>query len=501
MGIMSIRKVAQKLLGPVIITLIIALTVGMYIGYPYMAKDAISYRGKALELNGKVIKDSEFQGFINRATQQANQYAQYGMEFTAAQIRDTALSMAVNELAFEQEMAKFNSQIKVTDKEAESMINRYLPTEEELQRFMAQQGITNKKAFVKAVSEDIKRQKFIQLKARELKLTVPEDEVKEQLEQITVSHILVGLNDTEGKAIRSQAEALARANEVYNKAVADGDFVELVKQYSDDPGSKETGGVYGPMPLAQFKGSMVQEFSEGALALNEGEISKPVKTQFGYHVIRLDKREMPTGDDYTAKYKEAEDGLLLGKAQESPEFEKWLTALYEDAGEKATILDPGLRAYRLSGQEKWAEAAAAYEKAIKLKYYKKQWDVYLDAANVYLKLEQPASALEILEKVAADAQDTVKYQTVLATVYKENGQADRAEQILTDYSAKNPDDKLIHQQLKETFTKLEMAEAAEKEAALIAEIEKREQAQLEEYQRNLEQNQNQADTGQQTTNE
>lgn len=501
MGIMSIRKVAQRLLAPVIITLIVALTVGMYIGYPYMAKDAVSYQGKALELNGKVIKDSQFQGFISRATQQANQYAQYGMEFTGAQIRDTALSMAVNDLAFEQEMAKYSSQIKVTDKDAESMISKYLPTEEELQSFMTQQGFSNKKAFIEAVSEDVKRQKFIQLKARELKLEVPEEEVREQLEQITISHILIGLNDTEGKAVRSQAEALARANEVHKKAVAAGDFAELVKQYSDDPGSKDTGGVYGPMPLAQFKGSMVKEFSEGALALNEGEISKPVKTEFGYHVIRLDKREMPEGDDYTAKYKEAEDGLLMSKAQESPEFEKWLTNLYKEAGEKMTILDPAMRAYRLSGQEKWAEAATAYEKALKLKYYKKQWDVYLDTADVYVKLKQPANALEVLEKVSGDAQDTIKYQIVLATVYKEDGKPDQAQQVLSDYGAKNPDDKLVHQQLKATFTEWEMTEAAEKEEDLIAEIEKREQAQLEEYQQNLEQNQEKAVTEDQTTAE
>lgn len=491
MGIMSIRKVAQKILAPVIIVLVVALTVGMfYIGLPAFSKDATSYRGKAVKLDGKVIKDSEFQGFLERAYSQASQYQQYGLTFTDAQIRDNALKMAVNDLAFQNEMEKVKDKIKATDKEAEAMIKKYLPTEEELKNFLNQQGFDSKKDLIKAVKEDIRRQKFIQLKGRELKIEVSKNEVLEQIEQVTVSHILIGLNDSEDKLLRTEAEALARANEVYTKATSGSDFAELAKQYTDDTGSKESGGSLGTMSISQFKGTMVQEFANGALALKEGEISKPVKSSYGYHIIKLDKREMPTGDDYKTKYKEAEDALLLSKTQQSSEFEKWITKVYENAESKMEILDPAMRAYQLTSKEKWTEAASAYEKAFKLKYYKKNWPLYIEASKVYLKLNKSEEALAVLKKVSAEAQDNIEYQIALATVYKESSKPKKAEEILTAFSAKNPDDKYIHQQLKEQFTTWKMTKAAEKEAEIVANLEKKEQAEMEAYQNQLNSNNN-----------
>ncbi len=170
------------------------------------------------------------------------------------------------------------------------------------------------------------------------------------------------------------------------------------------------------MSLANFVKSLVKEFSEGALALKEGEISKPIKSQYGYHIIRMDKREIPEGNEYIAKYKEVEDKLLVSKVHVSPELKEWLDKLFEDASNQMIIQDPALLAYRLSNQGKWAEAAKNYQKALKLKCYAQEWDVYLDAANVYLMLKQPAKAKKVLKKVAAEAQDTPEYQDMLKRV-------------------------------------------------------------------------------------
>jgi parvulin-like peptidyl-prolyl isomerase len=80
------------------------------------------------------------------------------------------------------------------------------------------------------------------------------------------------------------AEALAQANEVRAKLVAGGDWTELAAQYSDDPYSKDKGGELG----AVGKGEMVQEFEDAVYSQAVDEISQPVKTIYGYHIIQVE---------------------------------------------------------------------------------------------------------------------------------------------------------------------------------------------------------------------
>jgi foldase protein PrsA len=84
----------------------------------------------------------------------------------------------------------------------------------------------------------------------------------------------------------TQAEldaALALAQKVRQELVSGGDFAALAKQYSDDTGSQAQGGDLGPQP----KGAMVPEFDTVAWSLKLNEISQPVKTQYGYHLIQV----------------------------------------------------------------------------------------------------------------------------------------------------------------------------------------------------------------------
>jgi peptidyl-prolyl cis-trans isomerase D len=75
----------------------------------------------------------------------------------------------------------------------------------------------------------------------------------------------------------------ATANDIETKLKSGQDFGELAKQYSTDTGSKESGGDLGWFP----KGQMVQAFEDAAWKLNIGEISAPVKSDMGYHIIQL----------------------------------------------------------------------------------------------------------------------------------------------------------------------------------------------------------------------
>src|SRR3984885_12111405 len=90
-------------------------------------------------------------------------------------------------------------------------------------------------------------------------------------------HILVtGKND---------ASALASAQQVLAQVKAGKDFGELAKQYSQDPGSAKNGGDLGWAERSSF----VKPFSDALFAMKVGDVAGPVKTQFGYHIIRLDE--------------------------------------------------------------------------------------------------------------------------------------------------------------------------------------------------------------------
>jgi foldase protein PrsA len=96
----------------------------------------------------------------------------------------------------------------------------------------------------------------------------------------TVSHILIGF---EG---RSKEEALQRAEEVEDKLKKGGDFAVLAKEYSDDPGSKDAGGRYVDAELQGWD----PQFKKAAAELPLKQISDPIETIWGYHVMKVESR-------------------------------------------------------------------------------------------------------------------------------------------------------------------------------------------------------------------
>ena len=97
-------------------------------------------------------------------------------------------------------------------------------------------------------------------------------------------------NTLESQKSNNNSEALSRIQEIAEKAKTE-DFGQLASEFSEDPGSKNKGGDLG----YQKRGELVPAFENMAFSLKIGEISPPVKTQFGYHLIKvLDRREVQT---------------------------------------------------------------------------------------------------------------------------------------------------------------------------------------------------------------
>ncbi|MCT4687734.1 peptidylprolyl isomerase [Vallitalea sp.] len=109
---------------------------------------------------------------------------------------------------------------------------------------------------------------------------------------VRVRHILLKTMDEANQPLPEdkKAEVKAKAEEVLAKAKAGEDFESLVKEYSEDPGSKDKGGEY-----TFNKGSnYAPEFTEASFSMEPGDISELVETTFGYHIIKLEEVIEPT---------------------------------------------------------------------------------------------------------------------------------------------------------------------------------------------------------------
>ena len=109
---------------------------------------------------------------------------------------------------------------------------------------------------------------------------------------------------------KDDAAALAQAQQVLAQAKAGKDFGELAKQYSQDPGSAHNGGDLGWAERSSF----VAPFADALYGMSVGEIKGPVKTQFGYHIIRLDEIQAGKSKSFDEARSELESQLRRDRA-------------------------------------------------------------------------------------------------------------------------------------------------------------------------------------------
>jgi len=103
----------------------------------------------------------------------------------------------------------------------------------------------------------------------------------------SVRHILISTES------RKPEEALKLANDLEARLKKGEDFGKLATEFTDDPGSKESGGLYADADVSQW----VPEFKEASLTQKVGEVGPPVKTDYGYHIIKVENRKEKTFDE------------------------------------------------------------------------------------------------------------------------------------------------------------------------------------------------------------
>lgn len=159
-------------------------------------------------------------------------------------------------------------------------------------------------------------------------------------EQRNANHILIQV--PRDGSDEEQANALEKAQMLREKALAGGDFEALATESSDDVGSRTDGGETG------FFGRdvMAPEFEEAVFAMSEGDISEPIRTDFGFHIIRL-KAVQPGG---LKPYDEVHDDIAASYQRDEAEklFFEQAQALSDIAYEQPDALEPAADALGLS---------------------------------------------------------------------------------------------------------------------------------------------------------
>ena len=209
---------------------------------------------------------------------------------------------------------------------------------------------------------------------------------------VMAGHILILLKQKAPEA--QQQEAKRRIDSVYTALQAGADFEELAKKVSQDPGSAARGGMLGWFSRNQ----MVKEFEDAAFALQPGELSKPVLSPFGWHVILMKERKQLEPFEF---HKDNIMRFMEQRGVRNSVTERKLDAvvkssngsvtkeqLLEQRADSLSAVDPemrylikeyhdGLLLYEISNQTIWDRAAkddealAKYFKKNKKKY---KWD-------------------------------------------------------------------------------------------------------------------------------
>lgn len=144
----------------------------------------------------------------------------------------------------------------------------------------------------------------------------------------SVRHIL---RLTQGKSEAEKAAALETMEGLLARARGGEDFAALAKEFSEDPGSQENGGLYENFP----RGQMVKPFEDAAFAVPVGEISGIVETAYGYHILKIEGREKETRPLDEVR---EEIASRLGESKRAAAFEAHVEGLKKAAGFTVTSL-------------------------------------------------------------------------------------------------------------------------------------------------------------------
>ena len=283
-------------------------------------KDAVAV------VDGEKIARSDYQAIVDQARKtyktKKRDFPKAGsQEFQA--LKNEVVQFLVQRVELEQEAKDLD--IEVTEKQVDARLEQikkqyFGGDDKKYQKQLSDQGLSDKQVRgdirSQIISEELTKKVTAEVKVTDKQV---EDYYKQNLAQYSqpqtreVRHILV--------------KTRAQANDIYDQLKDGADFAALAKKFSQDTGSKATGG-----KLTITKGQTVAPFDQTAFLLKNNVISRPVKTEFGFHIIQ------PLKDATAAKvqeFKDVKDAIRqqLKQTKKNETMTKWVEDLkqeYED---------------------------------------------------------------------------------------------------------------------------------------------------------------------------
>jgi parvulin-like peptidyl-prolyl isomerase len=274
-------------------------------------------------VGNKTITKAEFDDLVNYAKRsydaQKRPFPKVGTQ-EYAQIRDQAVRFLVQRAQFE--VKADDLEVNVTDEAVDKRIEQYKKerhggSDKKFQDELKSQGLSEDQArdIIRAnlVQEGIYNKVTADAKVTDKEIQEYYNKNKSQYgtpETRVVRHVLV-----KDKAL---------ADRLYNQLRAGGDWKAIAKQYSQDPASKNQGG-----RMTATKGALVPEFEQAAFNIGNNGITKPVKTQYGWHVIQA---LSPVKKGTTTPFKQVQPAIRQQLVQEkkNQQMQSWVEDMRKD---------------------------------------------------------------------------------------------------------------------------------------------------------------------------
>ena len=294
--------------------------------------ETIEDKDAAVTVNGKVITeadlDARLKPIIERASMRMDPNS---IEMNKGRIRNQTLEGMIMENLLDEQVVKAG--ITITDKDVNDKIGEILAkqgmTMDGFRQTLQMQGLSETQ-FRQQMEKGLGYEKLMELKAGAGDINDAEalafyEKNKEDFnspEQVHASHILIKVAPT--ATPEEKAAAKEKLEKILKQVNEGGDFAALARENSDCP-SKAKGGDLGFFE----KGQMVKEFEQAAFALQPGQVSDVVETQFGYHIIKVTNRK----EAGLTPFEKAKDDIIknLQQGKKNQLFRQYVQNLREEA--------------------------------------------------------------------------------------------------------------------------------------------------------------------------